>query len=200
MDLLCAIAAHQSVRVQASHLGTGHPSAAQIDFTLANFMKACTSCRAGEVLAWGINDFGQLGNGSTFYETSPTKVVGLESVRIADIAAGGWHSLALTTEGGEYTAEYKPDDAISLYEDLSFKIMQPHPHLLSINILLRRRILFSVIFCRFDSLTAAFALLHEAMRPREAIVRYAAVMQRSLCGGEESMAGSAWATAQAQAS
>ena len=30
--------------------------------------------RAGEVLAWGINDFGQLGNGSTFYETSPTKV------------------------------------------------------------------------------------------------------------------------------
>jgi len=58
-------------------------------------------CRAGEVLAWGINDFGQLGNGSTFYETSPTKVVGLEDVRIADIAAGGWHSLALTTEGGK---------------------------------------------------------------------------------------------------
>jgi alpha-tubulin suppressor-like RCC1 family protein len=54
------------------------------------------------VLAWGINDFGQLGNGSTFYETSPTKVVGLESVRIADIAAGGWHSLALTTEGGQF--------------------------------------------------------------------------------------------------
>ncbi|CAL8461917.1 g1448 [Coccomyxa elongata] len=54
---------------------------------------------AGEVLAWGINDFGQLGNGSTFYETSPTKVVGLEDVRVADIVAGGWHSLALTTEG-----------------------------------------------------------------------------------------------------
>lgn len=30
--------------------------------------------RQGEVLAWGINDFGQLGNGSTFYETSPTQV------------------------------------------------------------------------------------------------------------------------------
>ena len=56
------------------------------------------------MLAWGINDFGQLGNGSTFYETSPTKVVGLESVRIADIATGGWHSLALTTEGGEFNA------------------------------------------------------------------------------------------------
>ena len=82
------------------------------------------------MLAWGINDFGQLGNGSTFYETSPTKVVGLESVRIADIAAGGWHSLALTTEGGERIAHCKPDNA--MYEHVSSKIMQPHPHLLSI--------------------------------------------------------------------
>ncbi|KAK9908666.1 hypothetical protein WJX75_001202 [Coccomyxa subellipsoidea] len=57
---------------------------------------------AGEVLAWGINDFGQLGNGSTFYETSPTPVLGLEEVRVADIVAGGWHSLALTTEGEVY--------------------------------------------------------------------------------------------------
>lgn len=52
------------------------------------------------MLAWGINDFGQLGSGSTFYETQPKQVVGLEDVRIADINAGGWHSLALTTEGG----------------------------------------------------------------------------------------------------
>ena len=85
-------------------LGQGHPSAAWTKFTLATLVKACAVCRAGEVLAWGINDFGQLGSGSTFYETSPTKVVGLESVRIADIAAGGWHSLALTTEGGECAA------------------------------------------------------------------------------------------------
>jgi hypothetical protein len=28
------------------------------------------------------------------------QVVGLEDVRTADINAGGWHSLALTTEGG----------------------------------------------------------------------------------------------------
>ena len=35
---------------------------------------ALVAIRQGEVLAWGINDFGQLGNGSTFYETSPTQV------------------------------------------------------------------------------------------------------------------------------
>ena len=57
-------------------------------------------CRGGEVLAWGINDYGQLGNGTTFYETRPSRVVGLESVAVSDIAAGGWHSLAITTEGG----------------------------------------------------------------------------------------------------
>mmetsp|Transcript_5358 Transcript_5358/g.15331 ORF Transcript_5358/g.15331 Transcript_5358/m.15331 type:complete len:664 (+) Transcript_5358:598-2589(+) len=56
----------------------------------------------GEVFAWGINDFGQLGNGTTSYATSPVKVVGLEDLPIADISAGGWHSLALTTTGAVY--------------------------------------------------------------------------------------------------
>lgn len=57
-------------------------------------------CRDGHVLAWGINDFGQLGNGSTDYEVTPTPVLGLDEVQVADIAAGGWHSLALTAAGG----------------------------------------------------------------------------------------------------
>jgi hypothetical protein len=73
------------------------------------------------VLAWGINDFGQLGSGSTFYETSPTKVVGLEDVRIADIVAGGWHSLALTTEGGA------PPPAHGSQPALPYQLMQPAP-------------------------------------------------------------------------
>lgn len=49
--------------------------------------------------AWGINNFGQLGTGSTTYETQPAKVVGLPAGGAADIAAGGWHSLALSSEG-----------------------------------------------------------------------------------------------------
>ena len=52
------------------------------------------------MFAWGINDYGQLGDGSTSYATSPVKVVGLEGLAIADISAGGWHSLALTADGG----------------------------------------------------------------------------------------------------
>lgn len=57
-------------------------------------------CRGGQVVAWGINDFGQLGNGTTSYATSPGQVVGLEGIAVSDIAAAGWHSLAITRPGG----------------------------------------------------------------------------------------------------
>ncbi|KAL3132366.1 hypothetical protein ABBQ32_008942 [Trebouxia sp. C0010 RCD-2024] len=58
--------------------------------------------REGQVVAWGINDFGQLGNGSTVYATSPGQVVGLDDIAVSDIAAAGWHSLAITTSGEVY--------------------------------------------------------------------------------------------------
>lgn len=60
-------------------------------------------CR--EVFSWGINDFGMLGNGTTSYATEPERVEGLEGVVIADVAAGGWHSMAISTEGGEALVE-----------------------------------------------------------------------------------------------
>ena len=40
------------------------------------------------------------GNGGTSYATQPERVVGLEGVFIADVAAGGWHSMAISAEGG----------------------------------------------------------------------------------------------------
>ena len=44
--------------------------------------------------------FAVLGNGTTSYATEPERVVGLEEVFIADVAAGGWHSMAISAEGG----------------------------------------------------------------------------------------------------
>ncbi|WIA13861.1 hypothetical protein OEZ85_002434 [Tetradesmus obliquus] len=58
--------------------------------------------RDGCLLAWGTNDYGQLGNGSTIYSTTPVEVVDLEEVAVADIAAGGWHSMALSADGQIY--------------------------------------------------------------------------------------------------
>ncbi len=61
----------------------------------------CPRLPCSEVFSWGINDFGMLGNGTTSYATEPERVEGLEGVTIADVAAGGWHSMAISTEGGE---------------------------------------------------------------------------------------------------
>ena len=55
--------------------------------------------RKGHIYAWGINDYGQLGNGGTKYSMTPTRVVDLDDVSIVEIAAGGWHSVAVSKEG-----------------------------------------------------------------------------------------------------
>ena len=51
----------------------------------------------GTVWAWGKNDSGQLGDGSTVDRSSPVQVAGLANVR--SVAAGGRHSLALLEDG-----------------------------------------------------------------------------------------------------
>jgi alpha-tubulin suppressor-like RCC1 family protein len=52
----------------------------------------------GSVHSWGINTYGQLGDGSTTLRSTPTPVTGLSGGVIA-IAAGGTHSLALMNDG-----------------------------------------------------------------------------------------------------
>src|SRR5205823_835287 len=51
----------------------------------------------GTVWAWGANDQGQLGDGTTTNRTTPVQVTGLTGVTA--IAAGGWHTLALKSDG-----------------------------------------------------------------------------------------------------
>lgn len=54
-------------------------------------------CRDGSVLAWGSNQNGQLGDGTTEDRTAPVTVVGLTAPGVA-IAAGGSSSFVLTSE------------------------------------------------------------------------------------------------------
>jgi alpha-tubulin suppressor-like RCC1 family protein len=60
---------------------------------------SCVLTTAGAVLCWGRNDVGQLGDNSTTDKTTPQPVTGLAS-GVATLAAGGYHTCALTTAGG----------------------------------------------------------------------------------------------------
>ncbi|GAA0141368.1 ubiquitin-protein ligase [Lithospermum erythrorhizon] len=53
----------------------------------------------GVLMSWGNNEYGQLGTGDTQPRSLPVPVQGLSDLNLVDIAAGGWHSAALTDEG-----------------------------------------------------------------------------------------------------
>jgi alpha-tubulin suppressor-like RCC1 family protein len=53
----------------------------------------------GQVLAWGFNAVGQLGNASTTDSDTPVPVALPPGTKAAGVAAGGLHSLALTSTG-----------------------------------------------------------------------------------------------------
>jgi alpha-tubulin suppressor-like RCC1 family protein len=53
----------------------------------------------GEVLAWGENVWGQLGDGLKKSRIVPTKVAGLDGIVITKISCGSLHTAALTDKG-----------------------------------------------------------------------------------------------------
>ena len=60
---------------------------------------SCALTTSGAVKCWGLNSDGQLGDGSYYTRRIPAGVSGLGS-GINGIAAGNWHSCALTAGGG----------------------------------------------------------------------------------------------------
>ncbi|OJT18893.1 hypothetical protein BO221_38790 [Archangium sp. Cb G35] len=57
----------------------------------------------GTVWTWGANSYGQLGNGTTANQVTPSQVGGLPSVGVTAVAAGAYHSLALDVDGRVWT-------------------------------------------------------------------------------------------------
>jgi alpha-tubulin suppressor-like RCC1 family protein len=54
------------------------------------------------VYAWGDNQYGELGNGTTTNSSTPVPVTGLSGVTVKAVAGGGLHSLAVTSTGAVY--------------------------------------------------------------------------------------------------
>jgi alpha-tubulin suppressor-like RCC1 family protein len=53
----------------------------------------------GHVWSWGLNDHGQVGDGTTTNRTSPVQIPDSLLSGVTAVAAGGYHSLALKTDG-----------------------------------------------------------------------------------------------------
>ncbi|HEX3046849.1 MAG TPA: RCC1 repeat-containing protein, partial [Bacillota bacterium] len=58
---------------------------------------------AGKLYAWGLNNKGQLGNGSTSNTDTPLGIALPSGVSLVALAAGSAHSVALTKTGQVYT-------------------------------------------------------------------------------------------------
>jgi len=56
----------------------------------------------GQVYTWGGGARGQLGHGTVTSEDSPRLVMALDGMRIVKIAAGGWHSAAISSDQDLY--------------------------------------------------------------------------------------------------
>ena len=57
----------------------------------------------GRMWAFGCGFYGQLGTGDEDDRTTPAQVVGLRGVTITFVAAGSWHSVAVSAGGGTFT-------------------------------------------------------------------------------------------------
>ena len=89
--------ANQSVPVKVAV-----PSGVNVTAVAAGWDQSLALTSTGAVLAWGLNSHGELGNGSLKNSRVPVAVMLPAGVKVVAIAAGQYHSLAVSSTGTVY--------------------------------------------------------------------------------------------------
>ena len=63
---------------------------------------------SGQVYAWGDNDHGQQGNGTTMVNRKPALVHGLEGYKVSRVACGSSHSVCWTSQDTPSASCHEP--------------------------------------------------------------------------------------------
>jgi len=90
---------YEAATINAASRTFSLPPLQDITAIAASGDHTCALTSGGGVQCWGWNGYGQLGDGTTTDRSTPVEVWGLSS-GLAAIAAGGYHTCALTSGGG----------------------------------------------------------------------------------------------------
>ena len=84
---------------------------------------------SGQVYAWGDNDHGQQGNGTTMVNRKPALVHGLEGYKVSRVACGSSHSVCWTSQDTPSASCHEP---VSSHTVIQFETLW-NLHFLCIN-------------------------------------------------------------------
>jgi alpha-tubulin suppressor-like RCC1 family protein len=85
------------------------PKGTKVTALSSGYYSSYALTSTGSVLAWGYNEYGMLGTGTTTDSDRPVKVKLPRGTRVTAVAAGGEYTLALTSKGSVLAWGYNAD-------------------------------------------------------------------------------------------
>ncbi|KAB0794726.1 hypothetical protein PPYR_11565 [Photinus pyralis] len=110
----------------------------QLEFNrrIIDMATGCEHCllldESGRVYSFGRGSRGQLGHGSLADEDEPKLIDALDGIKIKKIAAGGWHSCAVSVDGDLYSWGWNGNGQLGIYNDEKIALaVMACPHIIN---------------------------------------------------------------------